>query len=299
MQMNHSDLGPAAKFDLANHNFKQVYRNRNSKHWKKYKYLPDWIVQKSEYLLNDDKAYRGNKKVYRRGAFVNVDFGVNVGQELSGNHFAIILNKDDSPTNDKLTVVPLTSHDHPHTVELDHTLRESASNEFQQRIVDFMMLVSAVNYLRTITSADKLAAIKSTADYWNSLLSLFEKDSPAYDFVNELSHKSTLTVHSNDSAIKAVQDLSPKILAPNVKGGEDPISLEFLSSIIEAMKQYIAAYNTYSRYDKTTYAKVLDITTVSKARLRKLNYYDPIGKIRVSDDVLNIIDREIKLLFLK
>ena len=32
-----------------------------------------------------------NYRVYKRGTIVYVDFGVNVGYELSGNHFAIVL----------------------------------------------------------------------------------------------------------------------------------------------------------------------------------------------------------------
>lgn len=40
---------------------------------------------------------------------IKVDFGVNVGTELSHTHFAIVLNDDDTIKTDNLTVLPLTS----------------------------------------------------------------------------------------------------------------------------------------------------------------------------------------------
>ncbi len=38
-----------------------------------------------------------------------VDFGINVGTELSNTHFAIVLNADDTLSNDNITVIPISS----------------------------------------------------------------------------------------------------------------------------------------------------------------------------------------------
>ncbi|GAA3611405.1 type II toxin-antitoxin system PemK/MazF family toxin [Secundilactobacillus similis] len=61
--------------------------------------LNDWNTR------NDEKQYL----TYHRGTVVYVDFGLNVGAELSGPHYGIILNKHDNPVSAKVTVVPLTS----------------------------------------------------------------------------------------------------------------------------------------------------------------------------------------------
>lgn len=38
-----------------------------------------------------------------------MDFGVNIGTELSHTHFAIVINNDDTIFTDNITVMPLTS----------------------------------------------------------------------------------------------------------------------------------------------------------------------------------------------
>ena len=63
-------------------------------------------------LLNDLESRTEKDKqyiTYRRGTVVLVDFGLNVGAELTGPHFGIVINKKDNPVSAKVTVVPLTS----------------------------------------------------------------------------------------------------------------------------------------------------------------------------------------------
>lgn len=71
-------------------------------------------------LLNDwatnDSDHRFIK--YKRETVVYVDFGLNIGAELSGPHYAIILDKNDNPTSAKVTVVPLTSKEGTFNVPL-------------------------------------------------------------------------------------------------------------------------------------------------------------------------------------
>ena len=75
----------------------------------KLKYLHRSLNFKSNihYQENEGKVYKYQK--YKRGSVVMVNFGTNIGYELSGNHFAIVLNKDDNNKNGLLTVIPLTS----------------------------------------------------------------------------------------------------------------------------------------------------------------------------------------------
>ena len=44
-----------------------------------------------------------------RGEIIKVDFGINIGSELSNIHFAIVLNSDDNNSVDNITVLPLSS----------------------------------------------------------------------------------------------------------------------------------------------------------------------------------------------
>ncbi|HEK9907143.1 TPA: type II toxin-antitoxin system PemK/MazF family toxin, partial [Streptococcus equi subsp. equi] len=60
--------------------------------------------------------------------------------------------------------------------------------------------------------------------------------------------------------------------------------------IAEEIKEVAKAYE---KYNKVSYAKCLDIRTISKNRIMEINRFDPIGKIRVSDDTLTKIDKMI------
>ncbi|MEA4875518.1 type II toxin-antitoxin system PemK/MazF family toxin [Anaerorhabdus sp.] len=55
---------------------------------------------------------------YRRGQLVIADFTPSIGSELKGKHLAIVLTKNDSPTNSVLTVIPLSSKEKPYYLNL-------------------------------------------------------------------------------------------------------------------------------------------------------------------------------------
>lgn len=70
-----------------------------------------WIDKLLKYAINE-KNYKNRRKKYwafSRGSIVKVDFGFNVGYELGGVHYAIILSKEDSVNSGLVTVLPLTS----------------------------------------------------------------------------------------------------------------------------------------------------------------------------------------------
>lgn len=288
-------LKPAEKFDLANKNFKKVYRSRfDSKIGKKYQYLHNWTLQKSIYLLNDISAYKGNKKMYRRGAIVSVDLGVNVGTELSGNHFAIVLNKNDSPKNDKLTIIPLTSHFHPHTVKLDNTIRDSSIANFKLKFCIQGALLYALEVIKSKAINDIRHKLDSnTVNFAENTLEDFKKISePLYDYSKKHITNYNDAINfliANSNFYKSNEDI-PKL--NNILG----------TSYTEKLQKDLILFQNvlkkYTSFNKTTYAKVIDITTISKTRLRKINQFDPIGDIRVSDNILDTIDEEIKSLFL-
>ena len=76
----------------------------------KFKYLPQSILFKAKQFHNE--ALGKNTKFFpkfKRGTIVYVKFGINIGSELSGNHFAIVLDKYDKVTKSTLTVIPLSS----------------------------------------------------------------------------------------------------------------------------------------------------------------------------------------------
>lgn len=308
-------MSPNGRFDKANRNFKKVYNNKELKQREKFKYLDYWVLSKSNYLLNNDRVYTNNKKVFNRGALINVDFGVNVGTELSGNHFAIVLNKKDSRKNDKLTVIPLSSHEHPHCVMLTDTIRDTSLTKINELYVEilailhaeYIILVSRLKDLYKNTSRLQKVKIKEDLEriigHKLDLSSIDQEDMvipPEHINYSDISE-------SIISLIKKSQELYNKYEGPNdflehcskINGKKLPDLIldptEFQSSIELISKVFTA----YTRYNKKTYAKIEDITTISKMRTRRINKFDPIGDIRVSNEVLNKIENEIKLCFFK
>ena len=48
-------------------------------------------------------------KTFKRGDIIKVNLGYNIGNELGGLHYCVVINKFDNPFNGTLNVIPLTS----------------------------------------------------------------------------------------------------------------------------------------------------------------------------------------------
>lgn len=93
------------KIDESNENYKYAYNT----YFPKFKWLGNWLEKQSSIFRNEANKKKNNKPNFRRGEIIKVDFGINVGSELSNTHFAIVLNNDDNNSVDNITVLPLTS----------------------------------------------------------------------------------------------------------------------------------------------------------------------------------------------
>lgn len=79
------------------------------KEYKKCDLLAYWIYDFAEYH-DDERAFDIAKSgVYSRGDVIKVNLGFNIGNELGGLHYCIVLNKYDNTRNGTLNVIPLTS----------------------------------------------------------------------------------------------------------------------------------------------------------------------------------------------
>lgn len=148
---------------------------------------------------------------YKRGMVIKVDFSPQVGSEIRGHHFAIILTKHDRNNNELLTVIPLTSKEHKCHVDLGEEIKKSIYDKIEESI---QLVLDCKN--------------------------------------------------STDDDFRACD----KVI------------------------------NYYSSLNNQTFAKIHQITTISKKRILKpLNRYDPIRRINVSNQIMDIIDRKIVELF--
>lgn len=89
----------------------EFYLNDNeSKNYKKVQLLSKWLIDFSNYIRFEDRFQASKNIAYKRGDIVKVNFGFNIGSELGGVHYAIVIDKNNKHSADTLTVIPLSSY---------------------------------------------------------------------------------------------------------------------------------------------------------------------------------------------
>lgn len=77
--------------------------------YKKSELLTYWIYDYAVYHDEERTFNIAKSGMYSRGDIIKVNLGFNIGNELGGLHYCIVLNKYDNTRNGALNVVPLTS----------------------------------------------------------------------------------------------------------------------------------------------------------------------------------------------
>lgn len=77
--------------------------------YKKSELLAYWIYDYSVYHDEERTFNIAKSGMYSRGDIIKVNLGFNIGNELGGLHYCIVLNKYDNTRNGALNVIPLTS----------------------------------------------------------------------------------------------------------------------------------------------------------------------------------------------
>lgn len=136
--------------------------------------MDEWLLKNSKLLLTEAKEYETKTnqtyKTYKRGTIIKVDFGVNLGSEMSQVHFAIVLNNYDNPQNNILTVVPLTSKPSKFNLDLENLVIDKLIDKIKKELVkigikeemDFKDIKS------TISEETKIRKLYTLLSYYRS-----------------------------------------------------------------------------------------------------------------------------------
>lgn len=73
------------------------------------KKIAEWINVWTLYLHLEENFNSEKLRKYERGDIILVNFGFNVGSELGGSHYGIVIDKNNDKTNETVIVVPLRS----------------------------------------------------------------------------------------------------------------------------------------------------------------------------------------------
>lgn len=134
-------------------------------------------LNESETLLYEVNTKPKTFKRYSRGQIVKVKFGVNIGSEFSGDHYAIIISKGDTMMNPVLHVIPLTSKQHNYNIGIDNILyNEEQINNLKE-------------LLKVETDEKNIKEINSCIKYYSN-----RKDKISYACIKHLKTISKLSI---------------------------------------------------------------------------------------------------------
>ena len=153
----------------------------------KFTKFEDSKLDESKTLLYEIEKQQKRFKRYFRGEIVRVKFGVNIGSEFSGEHFAIVISKKDTMMNSVLHVIPITSKKHQKTldlgnilynkeeiVKLENLLKKEQNNKIQKKITTVIKYYekrknttsyACIDHIKTVSKLSVSKTIFKEFDY--------------------------------------------------------------------------------------------------------------------------------------
>lgn len=272
--------------------FKDVYFSESDDF--KTKLLPYWIQKFSSLIAREQSGKTPRYYAeFSQGTLVMVDFGVRIGGEISGWHFGVVLNKNDTKYERNIIVVPLTSKKKSRYIPLDYEVMEECSKLLFNRSESCLKKIKILEdekekFINEFNTSNKHFSFNTETETTMFRESELENSS---SFTIELSTdpNSNNEFRQNLNKLKSHKNFSQ---AKNVKIFVE-ISESFLNSterinqkmtsLVSEIEQLKTLEKRMERYTKSTYADVNNITTVSKLRAKKISEYTISGNISLSE----------------
>ena len=156
----------------------------------KFKEFESSRLNESETLLYEINKKPKIFKKYFRGQIIRVNFGVNIGSEFSGEHYAIVISKDDTIMNPVVHVVPLTSKFHKDNIKIGNilyneelvlNLKELLKTEKTKR--NLRQINYCINYYSNKANKDSYACVNQLKTISKLSICKLKND---YDYLNKL-----------------------------------------------------------------------------------------------------------------
>ena len=256
----------------------EIFKNQNHK---QYLNLLKWISRLVNHAIAESR-YKGKAVKYwafPRGSVVKVDFGYNVGYEIGGVHYAIVLTSKDSTKSGLLTVVPLVSKKQgkriqPQEIDLGTEFYDTIEHKVEA----------------TLRSINIYGLHRSNIE---TELERFKATHQDKEFVfDEESTRMYPTLYT-----MLVPDISYPFKATH----------KYLSKRYEeqgdfykySVNSYIALQEEIQFMKSGTVAKIDQITTICKTRIiNPTKKIHALNKIKLSDATLDVITKKVNELFL-
>lgn len=239
---------------------------RDEEHLKKANLLSYWIKNYIDYIEREENFNSFNLKHYKRGDVIKANLGFNIGNELGGLHYCVVLDVINAKSYSTLTIIPLSSSKPNKKI---HNTSVSLGNELAISIIN-----KARNLLNSIDK-DKVISYEKKFNIYEMNLREREKNRIYGNQEQSLNYEN-IPHNITDEEILATKNFNKK--------------LPIIEKIIQEAEQMKSG----------SIALVNQITTISKQRIYDpKNDLDILSGIRISEKNLNLIDEKIKELFLK
>lgn len=284
--------------------FNRAYFDKKHASTFKMRRLPYWI-ETYGFWLNKENFHKMPEyhRTFTRGSVVMVDFGVQLANEFSGPHFAVVLSKNDDKYSPVLTVVPLSSKEKDWYAPLGYELRDE--------------IIDSVNSLMEFING-KLAAVNKQL---NEFQEKYVDSSQSYKF--SLEESATLrefgigidsntvkfTVNAGGKnkgfrkyieKLKSIPDDRRTSKIQNVLRESTDIlqKSDQLHRDLTLAKKLVPAFQSLAKkpvkYNKQTFANMRNITTISKLKIVKFSRGNVSENIMISDAAMKKIENKIQ-----
>lgn len=98
-----------AAIRLLNNLLESYINDPSGSHLKKANLISRWVSNYTNYICFEDRFNPAKNISYKRGDIVFVNFGFNIGAELGGNHYAVVVDNKNRHNSSTVVVVPLCS----------------------------------------------------------------------------------------------------------------------------------------------------------------------------------------------
>lgn len=158
--------------------------------YKKSNLLAYWIKDFSKYHDEEKTFTAKSLKIFKRGDIVKANLGFNIGNELGGLHYCVVINNNDNLYSGNLNVIPLSSvkedkeYNETTCVDLKDELYTLLSNKYSYEMTSTLKNFKSVKEINELTSDNVYKLSRKIA-----LLKNFEKE------LEKMKHGSIAYIH--------------------------------------------------------------------------------------------------------
>lgn len=173
----------------------------NNGNLRKAQLISKWIKEFSNYVRFEEKFNPTRNIAYKRGDIVKVNFGFNVGSELGGVHYAVVVENENRHYANTLVVIPMSSVKsdskiHPHDLligsEFYSTLKTSVEAKHKANVLETKRISHLLEVLqKTLIPLQDASQLNGTSISAATILELKTQAATLKKEQDELSEKNS------------------------------------------------------------------------------------------------------------